>query len=65
MGTEGGGEGVPNGYMAVGYLLFLQEQYKNLLTGLQAVGQVKGWKIQQIVFVGGTDPFMLNHSTES
>jgi hypothetical protein len=32
----------------------VQEQYKSLLTGLQAVGQVKGWKIQQIVFVGGT-----------
>jgi hypothetical protein len=31
-----------------------QEQYKSLLTGLQAVGQVKGWKLQQIVFVGGT-----------
>jgi hypothetical protein len=31
-----------------------QEQYKNLLAGLQAVGQVKGWKVQQIVFVGGT-----------
>jgi hypothetical protein len=31
-----------------------QEQYKSLLTGLQAVGHVKGWKIQQIVFVGGT-----------
>ena len=36
-----------------------QEQYKklkSLLAGLQAVGQVKGWKIQQIVvvFVGGT-----------
>jgi hypothetical protein len=30
-----------------------QEQYKSL-TGLQAVGQVKGWKVQQIVFVGGT-----------
>jgi len=28
-----------------------EEQYKSLLTGLQAVGQVKGWKI---VFVGGT-----------
>ncbi len=25
-----------------------QEQYKSLLTGLQAVGQVKGWKVQQI-----------------
>jgi hypothetical protein len=24
-----------------------QEQYKSLLTGLQAVGQVKGWKVQQ------------------
>jgi hypothetical protein len=31
-----------------------QEQYKSLLTGLQAVDPVKGWKIQQIVFVGGT-----------
>ena len=31
-----------------------QEQYASLLTGLQAVGQVKGWKVQQIVFVGGT-----------
>ena len=27
---------------------------KSLLTGLQAVGQVKKWKVQQIVFVGGT-----------
>ena len=25
-----------------------------MLTGLQAVGQVKGWKVHQIVFVGGT-----------
>ena len=31
-----------------------QKQYKSLLTGLQAVGQVKGWKVQQIVFVDGT-----------
>ncbi len=31
-----------------------QEQSKSLLTGLQAVGQVKGWKVQQIVVVGGT-----------
>jgi len=31
-----------------------QEQYNSLLTGVQAVGQVKGWKVQQIVFVGGT-----------
>ena len=30
-----------------------QEQYTSLLTGLQSVGQVKGWKVQQIVFVGG------------
>jgi len=30
-----------------------QEQYKSLLTVLQAVGQVKEWKVQQIVFVGG------------
>jgi hypothetical protein len=26
----------------------------SLRTGLQAVGQVRGWKAQQIVFVGGT-----------
>jgi hypothetical protein len=32
----------------------VQEQYTSLLTGLQAVGQVKGWKVKQIVFVGGT-----------
>jgi hypothetical protein len=32
-----------------------QEQYKSLLTCLQAVGQVKGWKVQQILFVGGRD----------
>ena len=25
-----------------------------MLTGLHAVGQVKGWKVQQLVFVGGT-----------
>ena len=31
-----------------------QEQYTSLLTGLQAVGQVKGWKVQQLVLVGGT-----------
>ena len=31
-----------------------QEQYTSLLTGLQAVGQVKGWKVQQLMFVGGT-----------
>ena len=31
-----------------------QEQYKSVLTGLQVVGQVKGWKVQQIMFVGGT-----------
>ena len=31
-----------------------QEQYKSLLAGLQAVGQVNGLKVQQIVFVGGT-----------
>ncbi len=34
-----------------------QEQYKSLLTGLQAVGQVKsveGWKVQQIELVGRT-----------
>jgi hypothetical protein len=31
-----------------------QEQYRSLLTGFQAVCQVKGWKVQQIVFVGGT-----------
>jgi hypothetical protein len=31
-----------------------QEQYTSLLTCLQEVGQVKGWKVQQLVFVGGT-----------
>jgi hypothetical protein len=31
-----------------------QEQYTSLLTGLQPVGQVKGWKVQQLVFAGGT-----------
>jgi hypothetical protein len=31
-----------------------QEQFKSLLAGLQAVGQVRGWKVQQIVFGGGT-----------
>ena len=31
-----------------------QEQYTSLLTGLQAVGQITGWKVQQLVFVGGT-----------
>jgi hypothetical protein len=31
-----------------------QDKYTSLLTGLQVVGQVKGWKVQQIVFVGGT-----------
>ena len=31
-----------------------QEQYKSLLAGLQAVCQVKGWTVQQIVFVGRT-----------
>ena len=31
-----------------------QEQYTSWLTGPQAVGQVKGWKLQQLVFVGGT-----------
>jgi hypothetical protein len=31
-----------------------QKQYTSLLAGLQAVGQAKGWRVQQIVFVGGT-----------
>jgi hypothetical protein len=31
-----------------------QEQYRCLLTGLPAVGQVKSWTVQKIVFVGGT-----------
>ena len=31
-----------------------QKQYSSLLEGLRAVGQVKGWQKQQIVFVGGT-----------
>ena len=28
-----------------------QKQYKSLLMGLQAIGQNKGWKAQQLVFV--------------
>ena len=31
-----------------------QELYRSLVTCLQAVGQVKGWKVQQMVFVVGT-----------
>jgi hypothetical protein len=31
-----------------------QKQYKNLLMGLQSISQNKGWKVQQLVFVGGT-----------
>ena len=31
-----------------------QELYRSLLTCLKAVGQVKGWKVHQMVFVGGT-----------
>jgi hypothetical protein len=31
-----------------------QKQYKSLLMGLQAIGQNKWWKVQQLVFVGGT-----------
>jgi len=31
-----------------------QEQYTSLLTVFQAVAQVKGWKVQQLVLVGGT-----------
>ena len=31
-----------------------QQQYKGLLMGLQAIGQNKGWKVQQLVLVGGT-----------
>ncbi len=31
-----------------------QAQYSSLLEGLRAVGQVKGWQTQHIVFVGGT-----------
>ena len=43
-----------------------QEQYTSLLTGLQAVGQVKGWKVQQLVlYAGRADLFMLSHSTRT
>jgi hypothetical protein len=35
-------------------IVVAQEQYTSLLTGLQSVGQVQGWKVQQLVFVGGT-----------
>ena len=30
------------------------KQYESLLMGLQAVGEQRGWKIKQIIFVGGT-----------
>ena len=47
-----------------------QEQYKSLLAGLQAVGQVKRWKVQQIMFVGWTCGSIhveseQNHSSET
>ena len=29
-----------------------RQQYKSLLNGLQTVGQQKGWKVEQLVFVG-------------
>jgi hypothetical protein len=36
-------------------IVVAQEQYTSLLTGLHVVCQVKGWwKVQQLVFVGGT-----------
>ena len=31
-----------------------KHKYKSLLMGLQAICQNKGWKVQQLVFVGGT-----------
>ena len=31
-----------------------QKHYKSLLMRLQAIGQNKGWKVQQLVFVSGT-----------
>jgi hypothetical protein len=31
-----------------------EEQYRSLLVGLQAIGERKGWQVQQLVFVGGT-----------
>jgi hypothetical protein len=31
-----------------------QKQYKSLLMGLQVIAQNKGWKVQQLVLVGGT-----------
>jgi len=30
-----------------------EKQYESLLAGLQAVGGQRGWRIQQIIFVGG------------
>ncbi len=38
-----------------------QEQYTSLLTGLQAVGQVKEWKVQQIKFI---DPMNRTYGVE-
>ena len=31
-----------------------EEQYRSLLVGLKAIGDRKGWQVQQLVFVGGT-----------
>ena len=45
-----------------------QEQYRSSLMGLQAVGQVNGWTVQQIVFLGGTcgsKPSILKHSPQT
>ena len=42
-----------------------EEQYKSLLTGLQVAGQAKGWKVQQIAFVGGTCGSMHTESFNS
>jgi hypothetical protein len=44
----------------------VQEQYTSLLTGHQVVGQVKGWKVQQIVLAGGTcGSVHVSHSTRT
>ena len=53
---------VKRGYVAS---VVAQEQYKSLLSGQQAVGQAKGWEVQQIVFVGGTSGSIHTHSFNS
>ena len=31
-----------------------RKQYESLVCGLRAIGEQRGWEIEQLVFVGGT-----------